>query len=113
MQANVFFNDDAVDAFFVDLFDAFLGKGIILYGHCECEGFALPVPVLIIIQVFGVLVAGQRIAATSCVKIIGRVLWRVEIMFQEGKVGVVDDLDHLLTFRIIGYRADPFCYSGG
>ncbi len=73
MQANIFFNDDAVDVFFIDLFDAFLGKGIILDGHGEREGFAFPVPVLIIIQVFDVLVAGQRVAATSRVEMIGRV----------------------------------------
>ena len=112
MQANVFFNDDAVDAFFIDLLDAFLDKGIILDGYGEREGFAFPVPVLIIIQVFGVLVAGQCIAAASRVEIVGRVLGRVEVMLHECKVAVIDDLDHLLTFRIVGYRADPFCYRG-
>lgn len=112
MQANVFFNDDVVDAFFIDLLDAFLDKGIILDGHGERERFAFPVPVLIIIQVFGVLVAGQCIAAASRVEIVGRVLRRVEVMLQESKVAVVDDLDHPLTFRIIGYRGDAFGDSG-
>jgi hypothetical protein len=111
MQTNVFFNDDAVDVFLFDLLDAFLGKGIILDGHGERERFAFPVPVLIIIQVFGVLVAGQRIAATPCVEIVGRVRRRIEVMFQESKVAVIDDLYHHLAFRIIGYRADPFCYN--
>ena len=111
MQANVFFNDDAVDVFFLDFFDAFLGKRIIFNDHGERERFAFPVPILIIIQVFGILVAGQRIAAASCVEIVGRVLRRAEVMLHESKVAVVDDLDHPLTFRIIGYCADPFCYT--
>ena len=100
-NADIFLDDLVVDVGSIDLLYAGLDQGIVPDLHGKGERFAFPVPIDIIIQVLGVLVADQRIEAAPGVEVIGRVLWRIFIVPQEGKVGVVDDLYHP---EIVGVR---------
>lgn len=83
-----------VDVRGIDLFDARLDQGIVVHLDGKRKGFAFPVAVRVIVEVFRILVTRKRIIATAAVEMIGRVLWRVFVMPQKSKMRVVDDLDH-------------------
>src|SRR5580692_12691505 len=90
----ILLDDDMVDVRGIDLFDAGLDQGVVVHLDGKRKGFAFPVAVRVIVEVFRILVARQRIIAPSAVEMIGRVLWRVFVVPQKSKMGVVDDLDH-------------------
>jgi hypothetical protein len=105
---DVFFDDHSIDPFFLDFFNASLDQGVVVDGHGECKGLAFPIPVLVIIQVFGILVTCQGVAAAAGIEVIGGILRRVGGMAQERKVGIIDDLDHVLILVVMCHFADAF-----
>jgi len=105
----IFFDDFAVDAGALHFFPPFLDEGIVVDGDGEIEGFCLPVVVDVIVEVFGILVTGQGVAAAACVEVIGGIFFRRLVVFEKGEVGVVDDLYHRLIFCVIGDDAVALC----
>ncbi len=47
----------------------------------------------IIIEMFGILITLQRIGPAACIKMIGRILSRIDIVFEKSKMGAIPDLD--------------------
>lgn len=77
-----------------DFFDAFLDEGIAVEGDGEVEGFAFPVLVGEEVEVLGVLVTGEGVAAAAG--------GEGGAVVEEGEVGGVEDLDHFLVFGVVG-----------
>ncbi len=47
----------------------------------------------IIIEMFGILITLQRIGPAAGIKMIGRILSRIDIVFEKSKMGAIPDLD--------------------
>lgn len=91
---DVAFYDLVVYTCTFDFFDAFLDEGIPVEGDGEGEGFAFPVLVGEEVEVFGVLVTGEGVAAAAG--------GEGGPVVEEREVGVVEDLDHFLVFGVVG-----------
>ena len=83
-----------VDVCGIDFFDPGLDQGIVVHLDGKGKGFTFPVAVCIIVEVFGILVARQRIVTAAPIEVIGRVIWRVFVVPQKREMGVVDNFDH-------------------
>ena len=106
------FDDLAVDVRCFHLFDSALDQGIIADADSKGKSFSFPVAVHIIIEVFGILISGKRIAAAARIEVIGGILWAVDVVFQKSKMTVVDDLYHSAFLCIIRDGADTLCDRG-
>src|ERR1700722_15416616 len=94
VYADIFFDDLMIYVGSIDLFNTSLDQGIVPDLHSKGKRLALPVPIDIIIQVLGILIADQHVAAATSVEMVGRIFDGVEIVAQKSEMGVVDDLDH-------------------
>jgi len=77
----ILFNDLSVNSCVNDLFHAPLDQGVVVNRYRKRKCFAFPISVFVIIQVLGILIPGQRVAAPACIKIIGGVFWGIQIVF--------------------------------
>ena len=103
---DIFFDDDVIDVCAFHLFYPGLGQGIVAELNGECKGFTLPVPVGVKVQVLGVLIAGQGIAAAAGIEMVGRILRRVDVVcFRKAKC---ESLMILMNSDPVGYITVSF-----
>lgn len=70
-----------------------LNKRVAMKTHRKRIRRALVLMAGIIIEMFGILITLQRIGPAAGIKMIGRILSRIDIVFEKSKMGAIPDLD--------------------